>query len=129
MQLVEKIPDDLLDQWRRGPLRLARKFPVVSIDGIDLTLVWGHERIDATIFDCRYRRGRAWQMKLASRGARRLSPFGNADLILIDFPPFVERFFGGYHAYTTAPVGYTPESLKAWAAALEPVFNWEEMRG
>jgi hypothetical protein len=96
--LVEQIPDDLFDLWRKGPLMLASRasLPVVELR-------------------------RPWRMKHNARSARPLVPFGAHDLILIDFPPLQRGFFRGVWSYNTAPVGYTHESLEQWEAALRAI--------
>ena len=116
--LTETIPDDLLKRWRSGPLLLARTFPVVELQGDLITLRWGRAVHSATIEECHFRIGRAWQMKYRARRASRLFPFGDSDLILIDFPPLKRGFFGKTRSHITAPVGYTPESLEQWSEAL-----------
>ncbi len=121
--LIESIPDDLLELWRRGPLLLASgsNFPVVELAGRTVTLRWGSEVIRADVSDCSFRVGRAWQMKRNARKAKRLILFGAHDLILIDFPPLYRAFFTGrMHSYNTAPVGYTKDSLERWKRALKP---------
>ncbi len=122
-ELVEQVPEHLFELWKKWPLLLASrsKLPVVTLSGETLTLKWGLEVITAGVPDCVFRRGRAWQMKLGARSARRLIPFGAHDQILIDFPPIRRGFFGGLHAYTTAPVGYTLDSLAIWELALTAI--------
>lgn len=122
-ELYEKIPEQMLKYWRLGPLRFATSFPEVELSGDVITLRWGEQIIRARIANCQFRIGRAWQMKRNARSARPLLPFGNSDLILIDFPPLKKTFFGRIYSYNTAPVGYTKESLAKWNAALGNVLG------
>lgn len=93
------------------------KLPLVAIDGDRITVRWHGETIESTVDTCNFRRGRAWQMKYASRKAGGL-PFGDRELILIDLPPLRHDILGKVRAYTTVAVGYTDDSLHAWAEAL-----------
>lgn len=124
-RLIEYIPEDLYELWRQGPLRFASRdnLPVVELTGRQLALHWGATRIVADAADCHFRVGRPWKMKCNSRSARPLLPFGNHDLILIDFPPLQTGFWGGIWSYNTAPVGYTKESLSDWAHALATILD------
>lgn len=122
--IVETIPDDLLELWKMGPLMLASsaRLPVVELCDRQLTLRWCYDVIAADVAECHFRIGRPWKMKHNSRSARPLLPFGNHDLILIDFPPLYRGFFTGrLHSYNTAPVGYTKTSLQRWKRALAPL--------
>ncbi|QDT15579.1 hypothetical protein [Alienimonas californiensis] len=124
--LVEAVPDDLLKRWQRGPLLLATRasMPVVELRGRTLTLRWSRHEITAHVSECQFRVGRPWRMKLNARSARRLFPFGDHDLILIDFPPLRRGFLTGrYHSLYTAPVGYTEASLQVWKRALAPLLR------
>lgn len=124
--LVEVVPDDLFDLWRRGPLLLATraKLPVVELHGRILTLRWYHDVISADVTECYFRIGRPWEMKHNARSARPLLPFGSHDLILIDFPPLYRGFFSAKtRSYNTAPVGYTKASLQNWKRALAPLIG------
>ncbi len=124
--LVETIPDDLLKLWTKGPLILATRarLPVVELSGHTLTLRWCYDVIIADVSECHFRVGRPWKMKHNSRSARQLVPFGNHDLILIDFPPLNRGFFTcRTHSYNTAPVGYTLDSLQTWKRALAPLIG------
>ncbi|GAA4468808.1 hypothetical protein [Novipirellula rosea] len=124
-RLTERVPDDLFELCRKGPLRFANKdlLPVVELAGRQLFLQWGETKTAADAADCHFRRGRPWKMKRNSRSARPLLPFGSHDLILIDFPPLQTGLFGGIWSYNTAPVGYTKESLNDWAIALASVVD------
>ncbi|TWT79703.1 hypothetical protein CA13_11100 [Planctomycetes bacterium CA13] len=82
------------------------RLPVIELDAAVLTLTWNRETIEASVVDCNLRRGRAWQMKHATRKAKRV-PFGDRDLILIDFPPLYRDILGLTRSYTTVAVGYT----------------------
>ncbi|TWU51559.1 hypothetical protein [Rubripirellula reticaptiva] len=93
------------------------KLPVVEIDGDRITVRWHGETINSTVDTCNLRRGRAWQMKYASRKAGGL-PFGDRELILIDLPPLCHDMLGNVRAYTTVAVGYTDGSMQAWTEAL-----------
>jgi hypothetical protein len=63
-------------------------------------------------------------MKHNGRSARPLLPFGNHDLLLIDFPLLYRVFFTGRtQSYNTAPVGYTQASLQTWKRALAPLIG------
>lgn len=124
--LVEIIPEDLLRRWKRGPLLLATRsnLPIVELRGRTLTLRWGRHVVSADVADCHFRVGRPWKMKRNARKARRLFPFGDHDLILIDFPPLRRGFLTGrYHSLYTAPVGYTEASLQVWKRALAPLLR------
>ena len=118
VQLVESVPVELKNEWFAGPLLLCRSLPVVELRGDTIVLDWGSEIIKAKKEQCHFRIGRAWQMKFGSRGARPLLPFGRHDLILIDFPPLQKSVLGKVWGHTTAPVGYTKESLVLWIEAL-----------
>ncbi|WP_168564954.1 hypothetical protein [Crateriforma spongiae] len=122
-RLTECIPDDLYELWRMGPLRFVSRdnLPVVELTGRKLTLIWGSPLIVADAADCNFRVGRPWKMKRNARSARPFLPFGNHDLILIDFPPLQTGFWGGIWSYNTAPVGYTKDSLNDWANALAAI--------
>ncbi|WP_236615800.1 hypothetical protein [Rhodopirellula europaea] len=93
------------------------KLPTVEIAGDRITVRWHGETIKSTVEACHFRRGRAWQMKYASRKAGGLF-FGDRELILIDLPPLHRDKSGNARAYTTVAVGYTPESMAAWTDAL-----------
>ena len=124
--LVEIIPDELFQLWRKGPLLLATKssLPVVELRGRTLTLRWGRDVIHADVAECNFRVGRAWQMKRNARKTKRLLTFGDHDLVLIDFPPLYRGFITGRtHSYNTAPVGYTKASLQTWKRALAPLIG------
>ena len=119
--LVEIIPDDLFALWKQGPLMLATRatLPIVELRDRTLTLRWYHDVISADVSECHFRVGRPWKMKHNGRSARPLLPFGNHDLLPIDFPPLYRGFFTGRtHSYNTAPVGYTQASLQTWKRAL-----------
>ncbi len=124
-RLLECIPEDLYAHWRNGPLRFTRRdnLPVVELVGRQLALQWGATKIVADAAECHYRVGRAWKMKQNSRTARPPFPFGDHDLILIDFPPLQTGFRGGIWSYNTAPVGYTRDSLSAWANAFATILD------
>lgn len=100
-----------IDAWSQS------KLPVVEVAGDRITVHWHGETIDSSIDTCNFRRGRAWQMKYASKKAGGL-PFGDRELILIDLPPLHRDMFGQVRAYTTVAVGYTDDSMDAWAEAL-----------
>ncbi|SMP80576.1 hypothetical protein SAMN06265222_1573 [Neorhodopirellula lusitana] len=59
-RLIEYIPDDLYEHWRKGPLRFASEdtLPVVELIGRQLTLQWGSTKIVTDAADCHFRRGR-----------------------------------------------------------------------
>ncbi len=121
IKIVESIPEHLFELWKQGPLLLANRssLPVVAFANSHLELTWGSWKLRSRLGDCHFRVGRAWQMKRGTRKVRRILPFGNRDLILIDFPPLDRGFFTGrWHSMTTAPVGYTPESLDEWKSVL-----------
>lgn len=124
-RIVEAIPNDLLELWRKGPLMFAsdKNLPVVELAGRMLTLRWGTDVICADIGDCHFRTGRPWKMKHNLRSARPLFPFGAHDLILIDFPPLQRTLFGRIWSYNTAAVGYTRQSLALWKTALSDAFG------
>ena len=128
--LIEQIPDDLFDLWRKGPLMLASRasLPVVELANCTLTLRWGTDVINADVEHCNFRWGRPWRMKHNARSARPLVPFGSHDLVLIDFPPLQRGFFGGGWSYNTTPVGYTKESLGQWEAALRAILDHFDTR-
>ncbi|QDT04365.1 hypothetical protein K227x_27560 [Rubripirellula lacrimiformis] len=119
-RLVETIPDDLLQLWRKGPVLFAgdQQLPVVELYGTILTLRWGDDVICCDARDCHFRIGRPWKMKHNARSARPLFPFGSHDLILIDFPPLHRTLFGRVWSYNTAAVGYTSQTLASWRPAL-----------
>jgi len=93
------------------------RLPLIAIDGDRITVCWHGDTIESTVDACHFRRGRAWQMKYASRKAGGL-PFGDRVLILIDLPPLRHDLLGNVRAYTTVAVGYTDDSLHAWMEAL-----------
>ena len=105
-----------ISRWIANSWSPAR-LPIVELRGEQLTVFWNGETIVSDIADCRLREGRVWQMKYATRGAKRL-PFGDRTLILIDLPPLYCDLRGNLHAHTTVAVGYDDDSLKRWTAAL-----------
>ena len=124
--LVEIVPDDLFAVWKQGPLRLTTRamLPIVELRDRTLTLRWCADVISADVSECHFRVGRPWKMKHNARVARPWLPYGDHDLILIDFPPLYRGFFTGRtHSYNTAPVGYTQTSLQNWKRALAPLIG------
>lgn len=125
-QLLETIPDDLFAIWKQGPLMLATraKLPIVELRDRTLALRWCNDVFSADVSECHFSVGRPWKMKHNAKSARPLLPFGNHDLILIDFPPLYRGFFTGRtSSYNTVPVGYTLASLQAWKRALAPLIG------
>lgn len=95
--------------------------PVVELAGEQLRVTWHGELIEASIRDCNLRVGSAAQMKYARAKSSRWMPSLERDVILIDLPPLFRSplTLGKQRSYTTVAVGYTEDSFKKWAIALE----------